>query len=202
MAVTAKRSPSDPDLARPLHRLTVEQYEAMSRTGILTPDDRVELLEGLLVEKMTKNPPHRIATRRTRIALESVVPVGFCVDSQEPIVTADSEPEPDVSVIRGRTEDYVEENPGASQVPLVVEIADASLVRDRRLKGRIYARAAIPAYWIVNVAERRLETHEAPTGDCESPTYRVTRVYEAHDSVDVVIAGTVAGRLAVAALLP
>ena len=94
-----------------IHRLSVAQYEAMGRAGILTPDDRVELLEGWLIEKMTKNPPHRIATHQARVALAQIVPPGWYVESQEPIVTADSEPEPDVAVIRGTTQDYVTTNP-------------------------------------------------------------------------------------------
>jgi hypothetical protein len=60
-----------------IHRLSVAQYDAMGRAGILSPDDRVEPLEGWLVQKMTKNPPHRIATRRTRLALEAVVPASW-----------------------------------------------------------------------------------------------------------------------------
>jgi Uma2 family endonuclease len=121
--------------SEPIHRLTVQQYRAMGRTGILTSEDRVELLEGWLVEKMTKNPPHRIATRRARVALERVVPAGWYVDTHEPITTADSEPEPDVAVIRGRTEDYPDRNPGADHVALIVEVADATLVRDRHVKA-------------------------------------------------------------------
>ncbi|MEO1230778.1 MAG: Uma2 family endonuclease [Myxococcota bacterium] len=103
------------------------------------PDDRVELLEGLLVRKTTKNPPHRIANRRTRIALEEVLPAGWYAEAQEPIVTSDSEPEPDVAVIRGRTEDDHTSNPPASAAALVVEIAEATLLRDRRTKARLYA---------------------------------------------------------------
>ncbi|MBI2894010.1 MAG: Uma2 family endonuclease [Deltaproteobacteria bacterium] len=143
----------------------------MAREGILTAADRVELLEGWLVPKMTKNPPHRIVTRRVRLALEGAVPGNWYVESQEPIVTTDSEPEPDVCVIRGRTEDYSETNPPSEAVGLVVEIAEASLAVDRRLKTRVYARASIPVYWIVDLATRCVEVHELPSGPSESPTY-------------------------------
>ena len=99
--------------SEPRGRLTVEQYHALIAQGRLHSGEPVELLEGLLVDKMTKNPPHRIATRRVRLALERIVGAGWYVDTQEPIVTADSEPEPDVAVIRGRSEDYRDENPNA-----------------------------------------------------------------------------------------
>lgn len=82
----------------PIHRLSVAQYRGMLEAGILKSGDPVELLEGWLVQKMTKNPPHRIATRRVRVALEALAPHGWYVDAQEPIVTADSEPEPDVAI--------------------------------------------------------------------------------------------------------
>ena len=157
--------------ALPIRRLTVAQYDAMGAAGILTADDRVELLDGWLVEKMTKKPPHRIATRRLLEVLLAAVPSGWYVDSQEPIVTADSEPEPDAAVIRGDTGDYRGANPPASAVALVVEVADDSLARDRKTKGSIYARARIPAYWIVNVVDRCIEVYASPRGEGDDAAY-------------------------------
>jgi Uma2 family endonuclease len=183
-----------------LHRLSVSQYDAMGRAGILGPDDRVELLEGWLVEKMTKNPPHRIATREARLALEAVVPADWYVETQEPIVTGDSEPEPDVAVIRGRTQDYASRNPPASQVGLVVEIADATVERDRVLKARVYARARIPCYWLVNLTERHVEVYTEPRGDGESAQYRA-RVDVRDGDIAVLLDGVEVGRVAAARLL-
>ena len=186
----------------PIHRLTVEQYDRMGSAGILTPGDRVELLEGWLVEKMTKNPPHRIATRRTRLALERVVTEGWYVETHEPIVTLDSEPEPDVAVIRGRTEDYADRNPDARDVGLVVEIGDVSLRRDRLLKTRIYARAAIPCYWVLDSDSRRLEVYEEPSGPADSPQYAKVVTYGEDGDVPVMLDGRVIGSLRVADALP
>lgn len=187
---------------RGLHRLSVEQYRAMARAGILRPEDRVELLEGLLVRKMTKNPPHRIATRRSRVALESVVPDGWYVDTQEPIVTADSEPEPDVCVVRGQTEDYSAGNPPAEAVALVVEIADASLLRDRLAKARIYARAGIPSYWVVNLRDRCVEVLSTPEPTAAPPRYRLSTVVAAGERVSLVLPGESSVEVAVSDLLP
>ncbi|NUQ62937.1 MAG: Uma2 family endonuclease [Pirellulales bacterium] len=86
----------------PTRRWSVDEYHAMARAGILTEHDRVELLDGWLVPKMTRNPPHRIATRRVRTALERVVSPGWYVDSQEPVTLPTSEPEPDRALIRVR----------------------------------------------------------------------------------------------------
>lgn len=200
MRDSTDRIPDSP--FEPIRRLTVDQYDRMAAAGILTPDDRVELLEGWLVEKMTKNPPHRVATRRTRVAFERIVPQGWYVDTQEPIVTADSEPEPDVAVIRGRTEDYPDRNPSAGDVGLVVEIADSSLRRDRVLKARVYARAGIATYWILDLERRQIEVYEQASGPSDDPRYGKVTTYGSSDDVSVSLDGRVIGTLRVADLLP
>jgi Uma2 family endonuclease len=154
-----------PDVGEPVWRLSIEQYHQMRQQGILTEADPIELLEGLLIQKMTKNPPHRIATRLVREVLESFNLAGWYVETQEPISTMDSEPEPDVAVIRGNTRDYLDCHPGAADVALVIEVADSTLGRDRSLKKRLYARAGIANYWIVNLTDRRLEVYTNPLLD-------------------------------------
>jgi Uma2 family endonuclease len=184
-----------------LRRLTVAQYDAMGRAGILGEDDQVELLEGWLVEKMTKNPRHRIATRAVRVALERLMSGAWYVESQEPIVTADSEPEPDAAIVRGRTEDYVTSNPPASAVGLVVEIADTSLARDREIKARIYARARIPTYWIVDLNARRVEVYTEPSGEGDSAAYSVRRDLGEGERIVLVLEGVEVGSVDVTELV-
>src|SRR5262245_44754548 len=115
----------------PVWRITVGQYHRMIETGILTEDDPVELLEGLLIEKMTKNRRHSVSTRRTRRSLERIMPSGWYVDSQEPITTSDSEPEPDVIVVRESMSEVTDRQPLAEEVTLVIEVSDATLPKDR-----------------------------------------------------------------------
>jgi Uma2 family endonuclease len=146
----------------PILRLSVQQYHEMIRTGILTADDQVELLEGWLVSKMPKKPQHRIATRLTQKALEAIVPDGWYVDAQEPITLADSEPEPDVMIVKGETQDYFDRHPRAEEIALVVEVSDSTLERDRGTKKRMYARAGIPVYWIVNLVDSTCEVYSEP----------------------------------------
>jgi Uma2 family endonuclease len=186
----------------PIHRLSVEQYRRMLDEGILGSGDRVELLEGWLVEKMTKKPSDRITTRRVRVALDAIVPADWYVDTQEPIATLDSEPEPDVAVIKGRTEDYSDENPPAERVGLVVEVADVSLLRDRELKARIYARAGIPSYWIVNLLERKIEILRAPSGPSDTPGYAEHSEHTDGETIPIVLDGVEVGRVAVRDFLP
>jgi len=183
-------------------RLSVDQYHAMLRAGILTEDDPVEMLEGWLVTKMPRNPQHRVVTQLTREALARLLPGGWYVDAQEPITTVDSEPEPDVTVVRGERRQYLDRHPGPQDVALVVEVADSSLQKDRSSKKRIYAAAGIREYWIVNLIEGQFEVYTEPSGPSEQPDYRQHRKYGPSDTVPVIIDGHEVGRLAVQALLP
>lgn len=120
--------------AESVWRLSVDQYHEMVRAGIIAEDAPVELLDGLLVSKMTKSPMHAAATKLTQKALEQILPEGWHAAAQEPITLARSEPEPDVSVVRGDARQYLDHHPGPGDVALVVEVADASWQRDRTLK--------------------------------------------------------------------
>jgi Uma2 family endonuclease len=206
MSAIAQQPPaSDLETAiptEPIFRLTVAQYHAMADSGVLGEDDPVELLEGWLVEKMTRHKPHSIVTRRVRRALEAVLPAGWYADSREPITTTDSEPEPDVLVAREEAGDDPERHPSPQEVALVVEVADTSLRRDRGTKKRVYARAGIPVYWIANLVEAKFEVYTDPTGPAKRPDYRQVREYSSADEIAVVVDGKEIARLAVRELLP
>lgn len=186
----------------PVWRFSVAQYHQMIRLGILTEDDPVELLEGWIIQKMPKNPPHRAATKLTRNALEEIVPEGWYVDALRTITLLDSEPEPDVVVVRGNTRDYLDRHPGSQDLALVVEIADSTLERDRTSKKRLYARAGIRVYWIVNLPEQKLEVYTEPIDLPQEPTYQQRQDYSLPDEVSVAIEGREVGRLTVRDLLP
>jgi Uma2 family endonuclease len=183
-------------------RLRVEQYHAMIQTGILTDDDFVELLEGWLVFKMPKNPPHRVATRLVRTALESILPPGWYVDSQEPITLSNSEPEPDIVVVRGDTRQYLDRHPGAEDIAMVIEVSDRTLQRDRTVKKRIYARAGIAIYWIVNLVEGLIEMYSQPIVDVEQPDYSQRLDFGRSAVVPVIIEGVEICAIDVNYLLP
>jgi Uma2 family endonuclease len=186
----------------PIYRLSVAQYHAMADAGILDEDAPVELLEGWLVQKMTKNPPHSVATTLVRRALEQILPRGWYVASQEPITTRDSEPEPDLMVVRGEPRDYLDRHPGPGDVALVIEVSDTSLRRDRSTKKRIYARGGLRIYWIVNLVERTIEVYMEPASGGRRPDYRQRRDYGPEDAVPVVLDGVEHGGLLLQELLP
>jgi Uma2 family endonuclease len=174
----------------------------MIQAGILTEDDPVELLEGWLVTKMPKNPPHSATTRLIRKALTQILPDGWYVDSQEPVTMKDSEPEPDVVIVRGELRDYLNRHPGPADVALVVEVADATLRRDQITKKRVYAEARIPVYWVVNLPGKQFEVYTKPFERGLNAGYQERQFFRRGDEVPVVIDGQEIGRLSVEDLLP
>ena len=187
--------------AESLWRLSVEQYHAMARQGILVDGDPVELLEGLLVKKMTISPAHRLAIRLVRVALERVVPADCYVDAPSPVTLQRSEPEPDVVLVRGADRDYPERHPGPGDLLLVVEVAASSLRRDQGFRKEIYAKASIPVYWIVNLLDRRVEVYSDPLGATERPGYRRRQHFSDGEQVPLVIAGREVAQILVRGLL-
>jgi Uma2 family endonuclease len=202
--LTLPAVPSSPaDLFPPiLYQLSIAQYHAMLQQGILKDEDRVELLEGYLVTKMGKNPPHATGLRLLRRALGRLLPGGWFLDTENPVTTPDSEPEPDVAVVRGMEEQYSARHPGPADVGLLVEVADTTLPTDRGLKLRLYARSGIPVYWIVNLNDRQVEVYTDPSGPADEPTYRHRQDYGPDAVVPIILDGQERASLAVRDLLP
>ncbi len=151
------------------YRMTLDQYDRAVDGSILGPDDPVVLLDGLLVSKMGRNPPHVVVVQLTSRALERLIPNGWNVRSEAPLVLPsgptgrDSEPEPDLAVVRGDIRDYAARHPRPADMALVVEVAESSLREDRAKLAR-YAWAGIPTAWIVNLNDRTFEVYANPTG--------------------------------------
>jgi Uma2 family endonuclease len=185
----------------PTYHFTVEQYHRMIEAGVLTENDRVELLEGRIVPKMTHNPPHDAAVDLTQWALVPVLPAGWRVRVQSAITTADSEPEPDLAVVRGAARRYARSHPRPRDIALLVEVADTTLLEDRNDKCRLYARSRIPVYWIVNLVDSRLEVYTRPRAG-NAPAYRERTDFGVEEAVPLVIAGQEVARIPVRELLP
>jgi Uma2 family endonuclease len=191
----------EPLSVRP-YRISVEKYHQMIEAGIFRPEDRIELLEGWLVEKMSKNPLHRFSTQVLRELLISILPSGWFADDQEPVTTANSEPEPDMAIIRGERRDYLKRHPMPHEIGLVVEIADISLKQDRRLKQRIYASAGIAAYWLLNLQERQLEVYTQPVGEGIEARYESVTIYSDTEEVPLILDDATVGSIKISDLLP
>jgi Putative restriction endonuclease len=180
---------------------SVAEYQQLIATGALTADDRVELLENHVVLKMPRNPPHDGTLDLIMAALSGQIPRGSLLRVQQAIELSDSQPEPDFAIVSGNARSFVGRHPGPADVALLIEVADSSLLRDRLDKTRIYARASIPCYWIVNLVDRRVEVYDTPSGPVAMPSYGVVQHYHAGDVVPLTIGGA-AITLAVLDLLP
>ena len=185
-----------------LWRVSVAQYHAMIASGALTKDNPIELLQGWLVQKMPKKPKHSTITRILRKLLGELVLPGWYVDSQEPMTTADSEPEPDIMIVQGTEMDYLDHHPGPEDVALVIEISDAALNRDRTLKKQLYAAATVPVYWIVNLLDSQVEVYSQPFVGVAGPDYNQRQTYTLAESAPVWIKTEHIGEISVAQLFP
>jgi Uma2 family endonuclease len=174
----------------------------MVETGILTPEDKVELLENYVVLKMPRNPRHDSTLQRRLRPLLHVVPAGWDLRIQSAVALSDSQPEPDFAFVRGSAADYENRYHGPGDTGLVIEVADSSLLRDQRDKTRIYARGSIPCYWIVNLVDRRIEVYTQPSGPTPVPAYGSFQIYQPGDSVPLVLDGNVVGTMPATDLLP
>ena len=159
----------------------------MAELGVLGEDDHVELLEGWILYKMTRNPPHDVAIALASKTLLRILPGGWHVRPQSALTTEDSQPEPDMAVARGGERDYLERHPSALDVANVIEVADTSLSRDRIDKGRLYARAGVAAYWIINLIDGRIEVYSDPTPSGTIPSYRTRTDFTRGQSVPLAI---------------
>jgi Uma2 family endonuclease len=196
LTTTLSPAPSD----EPVFPLSVEQYHQMIDARVLTEADPVELIEGVLVYKMPKKPKHGLSIRKLQRAVESILPSRYFVQLQDPITLSRSEPEPDLVVVRGVIEDYADRHPGPADVAIVIEVADATLRRDRGMKLRAYARDGIAMYWIVNLAGRSVEIYTEP--DPAKLAYGKPRIYRNGSKVPVEIRGKKIGMIALADILP
>jgi Uma2 family endonuclease len=199
----APATPADapvPSLAlSELYRFTVAQYERMVEVGILTEEDRVELIDGYVVTKMGKKPPHVWAVDSVEELLRNLLRAGWCVRGENPAnIPPFDEPEPDIVVARGTRAAYLQRHPDPADIVLLVEVSDTTYHRDRGKKWDANAKSGIPVYWIVNLTRRRIEVYTDPTPE----GYRSRRDYQAGESIPVVIDGRELGRIAVDEILP
>lgn len=142
---------------------TVADYHRMGEAGILGEDDRVELIEGGIVAMPPIGSPHGGRVNRLTQVLCAAVGVRALVSPQNPVALgAHSEPEPDLALLRPRPDFYTDSHPQATDVLLLIEVAESSLNYDLRVKVPLYARHAIPEVWVVDVAHRKVLRFSRP----------------------------------------
>jgi hypothetical protein len=157
-------------------RFTLDQYHRMGETGILGEDDRVELIEGEIVEMAPIGSPHAGTVARIHHLFSIRLGDRAVVWSQSPLLLTryQSEPQPDIVLLAPRADFYTSGLPEPPDVRLLVEVADSSLLYDRRTKFPLYARSGVAEAWLVDLVSRRLEIHRNP-GDAGYRDVRLPR---------------------------
>ncbi|PYN93991.1 MAG: Uma2 family endonuclease [Candidatus Rokuibacteriota bacterium] len=151
------------EVAATRRRFTRAEYYRMAEVGILGEDDRVELIRGEIVEMSPIGRRHRAFVGNLNQLLAVRLAGHAFVWMQNPIVLAeDTEPQPDIAVIRCRPVPYKEREAWAEDVLLLIEVADSSLAYDRSTKLRLYAEAGIPEYWVVDCTAEAIEVYRTP----------------------------------------
>lgn len=185
------------------YRLSVGQYLKMIGAGVFPDDARVELLGGFLIESMANQAPHNFSASQTGHNLRRISQAGWFISEGKSLVLGRYwRPEPDIAVIRGPNDLYRARDPRAADVALLAEVAESSYALDRGRKWRAYAAARIPAYWIVNLPGRQIESYGDPAGRGQAATYRAVDLFGPEAEVPVVIDGREVGRVAVRDVLP
>ncbi|HYV38319.1 MAG TPA: Uma2 family endonuclease [Gemmataceae bacterium] len=183
-------------------RFSVTEYHRLIELGILTEDDNLELLDGYLVHKMARNPPHDAAIQKGTKKWLRILPTGWDLRVQSAVTLTGSEPEPDFAIVRGDEQAYIVRHPTAADIGLLIEVSDSTLLGDRDDKGRIYAHAGVACYWIVNLPDRRIEVYTMPSGAVADPKYGQRVDYRDSDSIALVLGGSTPIQVAVRDLLP
>jgi Uma2 family endonuclease len=145
------------------HRLTVEDFHRLGDAGVLHEDDRVELIEGELIDMAPIGSRNAACVRRLTELFYAQAQNEFQVSIQSPIrLGPHSEPQPDLALVQPRADHYARAHPSAGEVMLVVEVPDTSAQYDRELKVPLYAAHGIAEVWLIDIPNERVEVYRGP----------------------------------------
>lgn len=179
------------DLVMPI---PLELYHAFSAAGVIA--EKTELIEGIIVKKMTKSPLHAFIANELHRFFEAALPDGYLLRKEDPLTLQDSEPEPDLAIVKGQRRDFMTQHP--THAELVIEVAVSSIALDRQKIG-IYAAAAIPEYWLVLPEQKVIEIYREPIP--EQRSYRDQIIASSVTSSDQSL-NTLSGVLSLTDLFP
>jgi Uma2 family endonuclease len=149
-------------------RFTITEYHRLAELDFFTEDDRVELIKGEIIKMVAKGRPHSVCNTRLYKELFKLLEEKATIRGQEPIIiTNNSEPEPDLTIVKNTPDDYFLNHPIPSDIFLIIEVADSSLKYDQEVKLSLYAEAGISDYWIFNLIVYHLECYSEPYQDLQ-----------------------------------
>ncbi|WP_338825228.1 hypothetical protein MHOCP_07630 [Moorella humiferrea] len=161
-------------------RFTVDEYYQMAYAGILGEDDRVELIEGEIIEMVPIGVKHAACVRRLDRIFNNLVGDKALVDTQNPLrIDEYSEPQPDLMLLKPREDYYGTFHPRPEDVLLLIEVADSSVTYDREVKINLYARAGINEVWLIELQAQQITVYRQPS----SNSYKEIKEYGRDDSI-------------------
>ena len=148
-------------------RFTITEYHRLADLDFFTEDDRVELIKGEIIKMAAKGKAHSVCNTRLYRELFKLLEEKVTIRGQEPIIINDSEPEPDLTIVKNTPDDYFLNHPIPSDIFLIIEVADSSLKYDQEVKLFLYSEAGISDYWIFNLMDYYLECYSDPYQDLQ-----------------------------------
>lgn len=193
---------AQPSCAVEPYRLNIGQFRKMLDAGVFPEGVHPELLGGIVVST-TRHEPHNFAVGSLGDWVRPLLPESVHLREEKSArFGQDWMPEPDLAMARGRRSDYRDQLPELRRFVIAIEVADTTYAKDRGIKWVQYAAARIPAYWIVNLPDRRVEVYTAPIGNDGSARYQDSVFHDEAGAVPVAIEGREVGRIAVKDILP
>jgi len=185
------------------YHFSVDQYHRMIEAGVLTRDDRVQLIEGKVVMMNPIGPTHSSVVQCILGELQPMLPTRWHVRVQQPLSLSDSEPAPDLAIVRGVPRDYFDRHPSFGDVAIVIEVAHSSVNFDRGAKLSLFAAEGIAEYWIVDLGSRQIQIHRQPQpGAAGKSHYQSVVTIPASGRAPIELDGRLVGDFLVADVLP
>lgn len=168
------------ELAIKRYHFTVDDFNAMTEQGMFSPTDRLELIEGEIIEMSPIGRLHARCVKYLSNFLIQLLGGKAIIGVQDPIILDDlSEPQPDLSILKFQADFYKQSHPKAADILLIIEVSDSTVEYDRTLKFPKYASAGIPEAWLINLEAERIEVHSNP----KEKTYGMVKIYQRGEEV-------------------
>lgn len=169
----------------PLRRISVSEYHKMGEAGIFSEDERIELIDGVIIEMSPIGSEHAATVKKiNRLFSSNLSSNKAMIGIQDPVILDDgTEPQPDVTLLKPRDDAYASGHPRPEDILLIVEVADTTVEEDRTVKLPRYAACGIPEMWLVNIPERKIEAYHTPVGEGGNAGYKVRVEYREGDTL-------------------
>jgi len=168
-------------------RFTIREYHQLIELGFFSEDEHIELIEGELIIMSAKGTKHTTCCTKLLRELMQIIGNQATLKCQDPIVLPDdSEPEPDLVIVKNKEDDYLSNHPTPEDIILIIEIAETSLFYDQQIKLNLYAKADIQNYWIFNLIDNQLETYTKPYRKLQGDfAYRQQMIFLVNQTISI-----------------